>query len=77
MDKIILEIKKLKGSKDYTYGDIANAINVHRNTISNAMTAGGGPVLNDVLKFLTDAPKSEDCTPKFKANFIRYYKLAK
>ena len=76
MDKIIQEIKKLKDSKDYTFGNIANAIGVHRNTISNAMD-GGGPVLNDVLKFLKDAPKSEDVTPKFKANFIRYYKLVK
>jgi transcriptional regulator with XRE-family HTH domain len=69
-------IKELKAEKGYTYGEIASAIGVHRNTISNAFQ-DNGPVLNDVLKFLKDAPKSEDVTPKFKANFIRYYKLAK
>jgi len=74
MDERIVKIKILKSEKGYKNTEIADALDVHFNTISNALMSKSKPyMVGKILQFLTVATPTYKMTESEKQKYIQYY----
>ena len=74
MDERITQIKVLKNEKGYKNAEIAAALDVHFNTIGNALMNKSKPyMVGKILQFLTVATPTYKLTESEKQKYIQDY----